>query len=260
MKKAILVFVFAMVVAGGCFGGWERTYGGEGLDYGFSVFETTDSSYIITGSTGSYGPAASDFFNLYALKIDLNGDTVWTRAFGGDTIDNGYSAVQALDGGYLLVGTTTSSGAGGLDVWLIKINVDGDTLWTRTYGGSSNDVGGAVIQTFDGNYLIAGCSRSFGAGGYDVYLIKVNSLGDTIWTRVFGGDENDYGVSVIETSDDNYIIVGRTSSFEASWYDVYLIKVSSSGDTLWTRTYGGTYSDYGNCVTQTFDGGYIITE
>jgi len=114
----------------------------------------------------------------------------------------------------------------------------GDTLWTRTYGGSSSDIGWSVQQTSDGGYIIAGYTESFGAGGYDVYLVKTNSSGNTLWTRTYGGTEGDYGYSVQQTSDGGYIIAGRTSSFGAGSYDVYLVRTDSYGDTLWTRSDG----------------------
>ena len=134
-----------------------------------------------------------------------------------------------------------------------------DTLWTRTYGGSSNDRGYSVGITSDGGYIITGETYSFGAGGYDLYLIKTDSLGNTIWTKTYGGSSNDYGYSVQRTTDGGYIIVGSTYSGSATTFDVYLLKTDSLGDSLWARTFGGPYSDYGHSVQETKDHGYIVT-
>ncbi|MFQ5868905.1 MAG: hypothetical protein ACE5JC_03275, partial [Candidatus Zixiibacteriota bacterium] len=116
----------------------------------------------------------------------------------------------------------------------------GDTLWTRAYGGSGYDRGYSVQQTSDGGYIIAGYTESFGAGDYDVYLLKTDSSGDTLWTRTYGGSDWDRGYCIQQTSDGGYIITGESWSFGAGYSDVYLLKTDSSGDTLWTRTYGGS--------------------
>ena len=113
----------------------------------------------------------------------------------------------------------------------------------------------AVRQTTDGGYIVTGRTISFGAGNYDVYLIKTDSLGDTLWTKTYGGTNTDYGYAVQQTTDGGYIVAGYTLSFGAGNYDVYLIKADSLGDTLWTKTYGGGNFDEGWAVQQTTDGG-----
>ena len=113
-----------------------------------------------------------------------------------------------------------------------------DTLWTKTFGGSRKDLGNSVQQTSDGGYIITGYTESYGAGG-DVWLIKTDAIGDTIWTKTFGGSDSDYGNSVQQTSDGGYIITGFTKSYGAGSYDVWLIKTDASGDTIWTKTQVG---------------------
>jgi hypothetical protein len=197
---------------------------------------------------------------LIFVSIDVyaQSDTLWTKTYGGADNDYGWSAKQTSDGSFIITGHTYSFGAGGYDVYLIKTNSSGDTLWTKTYGGANNDYGYSVQQTSDGGYIIAGHTGSFGAGGDNVYLIKADSSGDTLWTKTYGGTGGDHGSSVQQTSDGGYIIAGGTYSFGAGNADVYLIKADSSGDTLWTKTYGGTSSDFGRSVQQISDGEYII--
>ena len=130
--------------------------------------------------------------------------------------------------------------------------------WIRIFGGTYQDVGYSVQKTSDGGYTVAGYTRSFGAGGYDVYIVKTDSSGDTIWTRTYGGVGEDYGYSIQQTMDGGYIITGYTNSFGVGWDDVYLIKTDSTGDTLWTRTFGGVYWDVAISIQQTTDGGYIV--
>lgn len=185
-------------------------------------------------------------------------DTLWTKTYGGAANDIGYSVQQTLDGGYIIVGETHSFGAGDADVWLLKTDENGDTVWTHTYGGDSADIGYSVQQTADSGYIIAGETRSFGAGGNDVYLIKTNSLGDTLWIKTYGGKGPDMGCSVQQTSDSGYIVVGWTRPFPGSTRDYLLIKTNALGDTLWTRIYSLDQLDYGWCVKQNPDKGYII--
>lgn len=136
-----------------------------------------------------------------------------------------------------------------------------DTLWTRSYGGSDLDIGWCVQKTYDNGYVIAGETGSFGAGSHDIWLIKTDSCGDTLWTRTYGGSKADEGYFVQQTSDSGYILVGRTSSF-GSQEKIWLIKTDRNGDTLWTRTFEKLYHscEVGGCVRETSDSGYIILQ
>ncbi len=236
---------------------FQRAYGGWSWDEGYSVAQTTDGGYIITSITYSFGGGHGD---VWLIKTNAFGDTMWTRTYdGGTTDDCGYSVAQTADGGYVVAGVTKPFGADPAAAWLIKTDAWGDTMWTRTYGGEDRDWGYAVALTTDGGYVITGYTKSFGAGGEDVWLIKTDSSGDTIWTRTFGGPDDDRAYMVTQTTDGGYVITGRTESFGAGEFDAYLIKTDASGDTIWTRTFGGTDSDIGYSGRQTADGGYIVT-
>ena len=192
--------------------------------------------------------------SLYSLLFAGAPDTLWTRTYGGALEDRGYSVQQTNDGGFIIVGTTKSFGAGEADVYLIRTNSGGDTLWTRTYGGVDNDFARSVQQTSDGGFVISGWTSNFGAAGTDVYLIKINSIGDTVWTKTYDRAANDYGYSVQQLSDEGFIVSGFTSAED----DVYLIRTDHNGDTLWTKTYGESYREFGRSVQVTNDGGFII--
>jgi hypothetical protein len=235
---------------------FERTYGGIRYDISWDVQQTSDSGYIIAGTTSSYGAGIAD---VYLIKTNELGDTLWTKTYGGSSYESGYPVQQTSDGGYIVAGSTSSFGAGSYDVYLIRTNDLGDTLWTRTYGGSNSDVAYSVQQTSDGGYIVTGFTNSLGAGSSDVYLIKTNDLGDTLWTRTYGDTLSDTGSSVQQTSDGGYIIAGYSSSFGAGDVDAYLVRTNGVGDTLWTKTYGGNGDDYSHSVQQTQDGGYIIS-
>ncbi|MBM3330451.1 T9SS type A sorting domain-containing protein [candidate division WOR-3 bacterium] len=192
------------------------------------------------------------------LPSFLPAQITFQRTYGGIGDDRGFSVRQTADGGYIIAGQTSIFEGSNTDVYLIKTDSLGDTLWTRTFGGDSNDFGFSVRQTTDSGYIISGKTSSFGAGNEDVYLIRTNSNGDTLWTKTFGGDSNDCGPSVQVTADGGCIITGYTRSFGMGQADVYLVKTDIHGDTMWTRTYGGTGNDNGYSVQQTVDDGYII--
>jgi len=231
---------------------WTKTYGGGSGDYGNSVQQTQDGGYIIAGYTESFGM----IYKVYLIKTNASGDTLWTRVFGQEDINKGNSVQQTTDGGYIVAGWCYNLSTGTSQVYLVKTNAQGDTLWTKTYGRYGIFCGSG-IQTTDQGYIITGYTNFFG-NAVQVYLIKTNALGDTLWTKTYGGASNDWGSSIRQTSDGGYIIAGYTSSYGAGDLDVYLIKTNASGDTLWTKTFGGTGPDYGESVQQTLDGGYII--
>jgi len=235
---------------------WTRTYGGTGSDFAYSVKQTTDGGYIVAGGTLSFG--AGDW-DCYLVKTDASGDTVWTRSYGGYSADEARSVQQTVDGGYIITGYSASFGGGSYDVYLVRTDAEGDTLWTRTYGGQGTDWGLSVEQTTDGGFIVAGVAEvSFGAVDGDFCLIKTDAMGDTLWTRTFGGANWDQAQCVQQTADGGYIVAGYTASFGAGTSDFYLVKTDGSGNQLWMRTYGGNNSEGAFSVQQTADGGYIL--
>jgi hypothetical protein len=236
---------------------WTRTFGNPGdEDMANQVRQTADDGFIVVGHSWLYGPGNSD---VRLIKTDANGDTLWTRTIGGTGDEEGNSVQQTADGGYIVAGATESFGTGRFDVYLIKLNGAGDTLWTKTFGDTTSDEGHSVEQTADGGYIITGATNyNGGAGQRDLYLVKTDVNGDALWTRTIGGSDDDEGSSVRQTADGGYIIAGSTLSFGAGTYDVYLVKTDANGDTLWTKTYGGSQRDLGWSVCQTTDGGYVI--
>jgi hypothetical protein len=236
---------------------WSQAYGDTLQESALSVQQTSDGGYVFAGRSDSYGSSSAD---VLLVKTDNSGGVLWTRSYGGAGWDEGSSVQQTADGGYIVVGSTDSFGANQIDVYVVKTNSSGDTLWTRTYGGGGGDVGSSVRQVPDGGYLIVGSTGSFGAGTDDVYLVRTDASGTPLWTKTYGGSSPERGYSVWHTSDGGFIISGSTESYGGGSFPfVYLIRTNSSGDTLWTRTYGGTAGDqYGLYVQQTSDGGYIV--
>jgi hypothetical protein len=203
------------------------------------------------------------FFWLVRLSAQPP-DTLWTKTYGEEGDDYGYSVQQTADGGYIIAGRTSSFGTGSIDVYLIKTDSLGNLVFQKTYGGPNSDFGYSVKQTTDGGYIIAGRTLINNIVHNDVYLIKTDSLGDTLWTKTYGGSHNEWAYSVQQTADEGYILAGQTSSFGGLPWSVYLIKTDSLGNTLWTKTYGIGNDGYlnafnhGYSVQQTTDGGYAI--
>jgi len=234
---------------------WTRTYGGTDYDGAHSAQQTADGGYIITGYTSSYGTGER---NGWLIKTDSLGDTVWTRSYSGAGWDCVYSAQQMDDHGYILVGAYGTTNPSDADAWLIKTDSLGYRLWDRTFGGGLLDAWFSIQRTDDGGYVIVGRTRSYGPGDCDAWLVKLDRYGDTVWTRTFGGPYDDWGLSGQQTDDGGYVVAGWTMSFGAGEHDAWLIKTDSLGDTVWTRTHGGTRPDLAWAGQQTRDGGYVL--
>lgn len=234
---------------------WTASFGGLLNEDGFAGCVTSDGGYAVLGSTFSYG--AGDY-DLYLLRLDSAGDTLWSATYGGPDTDQGFDIQQTADGGFILAGKTRSFGAGDADVYLVKTDFLGGEIWTRTFGDTGRDEGWSVRQTSDLGYIIAGKTNSRGAGADDFYLIKTDSAGDSLWSRTFGGANGESATAVRATLDGGYIVFGTTGSFGSGYSSMYAVKTDAGGDSLWTAAYGGDKSDLGQAVELTPDGGFIF--
>lgn len=277
---------------------WTRTFGDTRQDYGYCVQQTADHGFVLAGKTESGGRE----HDVLVVRTDSAGETVWSKVYGRWTGDEAAMAVcETRDHGLAVAGYTATIGAGGRDIWLLRLAADGETLWTRTYGGSESDAAYAVEQTGDHGFLVTGDTKSFGAGGTDVYQVRTDSLGTELWartygwegedhgrsacgetiagfttsrgagesdlllvgpglSRTYGGSNADSGYSLARLADRGYAILGNTESYgHGVRYrpDLYLVRTDAQGDTLWTATYGDTWYDYGRSVATTRDGGFI---
>jgi hypothetical protein len=239
---------------------WNKTYGGPGSDFGYSLIGTSDGGYAIAASTDTYADGYDDF---WLIKTDASGNVQWSKTYGSPDDDVPSSLVATSDGGYAIAGITWSSPAvAPVDMYLVKTDANGNMQWSKTYGGALWEECSSVVETSDGGYAMTGSTTSFGPGDRsDVYLVKTDSSGNMQWNKTYGGDSittNDSGSSVIQTSDAGYVIAGTTWSSSTGSNDVYLIRTDVNGALQWSRTYGGTSDERGRSMVQASDGGYAI--
>jgi len=231
--------------------GWGMTLGGIGSDMGYEIINTSDGGFAITGTTASYGAGLSDMF---LAKFASDKSLTWISTWGGAAGDNGRSLVQTDDGGYAVVGYTASFGAGGNDIFLAKYQSDGTLSWSKTYGGALSDIGSVIKKTSDGEFILAGYTQSFGAGGSDIFIAKLTSDGTFAWANTWGGTLSDIGNGLVLAGDGGYVISGSTSNYGAGSSDFLIAKFTSDGNFLWNKIWGGAGVDTSNSLIRVNDG------
>jgi hypothetical protein len=232
---------------------WSATFGGSAPDFGWSVCEVADG-FVIAGFTESFGEGENDF---YLVKASRDGDEVWSRTFGGEGNDRCWALTPTSDGGLLLVGETTSFGAGEQDVHLVKTDAQGEFQWSQTHGGEKSDRAFAVSRAADG-FVLAGQTFSEGAGDRDAYVLKFSPEGELGWSRTFGGEASDVAHYVVRTDDGNFMVTGYTTSFGQDGDDPFLIKIDPQGAALWTRVIPLEGNNHTISGDQAADGGFYL--
>ncbi|UCG36764.1 MAG: hypothetical protein JSV64_00320 [Candidatus Bathyarchaeota archaeon] len=222
----------------------------------FEVSHGLSSTDFMVDTTGRVSVDDGSHQNHYGLATYVTTASEWNQTYGGARDDEGWSVVQTSDGGFAIAGTAKSFGAADSDFWLVKTDASGNHLWNQTYGGTSHDWGCSIVQTLDGGYIIAGRTY-FSETAYDFRLVRVDALGNHLWNQTYGGTGYDNALSVVQTEDGGFAVVGVTESLGAS-SDVWLVKTDAGGNLEWNQTYGGTSYEAGWSVVQTNDGGYAI--
>ncbi|RLC34327.1 MAG: hypothetical protein DRZ76_02875 [Candidatus Nealsonbacteria bacterium] len=251
--KGIFILGFILICFSSfAFAGWERTYGGSDDEVAYSLIQTSEGGYLITGYTNSFGVGNLD---IYLVKTNENGDTVWTRTYGGRDYDQGHDIIQTIDGGYVITGIwgATSYGhhwASG-DVFLLKIDTEGNYLWLKIFGSNERDWGYSVVQTLDGGYAVLGYT-DFGPGRSDAYLIRTDSLGNMIWERTYGGEGEQVGEGILQKGDGGFILLVNND------HRINIISTDRDGDIIWEHAYSAGYSTLGHSICATSDSGYFV--
>ena len=230
---------------------WQKTYGGVYSDGASSIQQTVDGGYISVGGTISFGMGKGD---VWILKLTSDGQIAWQNTYGDAEYDKASSFQQTQDGGYIIAGSTSSFGYGDSDAWVFKLSSSGSIEWQKTYGGIDTENIISIQQTSDGGYVIGGDTLSFGAGSYDIWVLRLTSDGEIEWQKTYGGLEYDSLGEIRVTSEGGFLAVGRTKSFGSGWgeeYDIWVLKLTSDGQIEWQKTYGGKENDYGYSVRET---------
>lgn len=258
---------------------WQKTFGGSDNDLFYSVCETADGGYIAAGHTESTNGDITEnngSRDVLVVKFTANGSVSWHKTYGGTAFETARSIIQTAEGGYIFAGSTNSTDGdvasthGGNDVWIVKLDNQGDIEWEKTYGGTSGDAGYSIVKSAAGGYIVAGQSNSADGdltennGMTDLLVFKINETGTLLWQTAWGGSDADYGRKLIETSDGNIVVVGYSASNNGDLTenkgaeDGWILKLSGTGSLIWQKSIGGTESDYVWDVIENANGAYIL--
>lgn len=235
---------------------WYRQYGRSTGDRANCIRLTEDRGYIVAGETWGHAESEADF---WVLKLQPDGEISWQKAYGGPGYEDALSIGRTADGGFIVMGYSDSFGEGPEDIWVLKLDGEGNIMWQRIYGEPGIDeMGSSIHQTFDGGYIMAGGTGLLTELGPDIIVLKLGREGDVVWAKTYGTDYWDHARSVVQTGDGGYVVAGETYSFGAGDMDVWIVKMGGSGDILWQKTYGGTGEDRPGAVIETVDGGLAV--
>lgn len=229
---------------------WKNVIGKDGWDEGVAVVQSQDGNFIIAGWSDSF---KKDNTDIYLIKMGE-----WEKIYGGDNDDIAVSMAKTKDGDYIITGLTSSFNVAYYDVYVLKVDKNGNKIWEKAYGGKGYDRGNAIKETRDGGYIIAGLTESFGNGFEDVYLIKLNQKGDVMWHKAYGTPAYERAYDVIETSDDNLLVVGECQNTKNNSEDGYILKLNSKGEIIWIKNIGKNEDEKFYSVLETKQGEYLI--
>ena len=278
---------------------WDHRYGGSGFENLFSIQKTADGGFILGGYSDS--PVSGDKSepgwggdDYWIMKVNSNGFKQWNKRYGGTDHDEFTAVIQTKDGGYILGGYSRSDISGdksqdawddndpfynAADYWIVKTDSQGNKLWDKRFGGSSEDQLSCILQTSDGGYIIGGSSKSDSSGdktqqswnvitfGWDYWIVRIDSVGNKLWDKRYGGSGQDYLFSMLKTNDGNYLLGGWSSSgaegdkTEPDWGgggDYWIVKIDTAGNKLWDKSFGGLDYDILYSMQQTMDGGFVL--
>lgn len=233
---------------------WQKEFGDIGSDTAYSVHQMTDEGYIIGGHVDSQQGNNED---AWALKLFPDGSIEWNQVFGGSKIDEARCIRQTSDKGYVFCGKTSSEGRGGTDLMVIKLGINREIEWQMGYGGTKDDAAYYIEQTNDKGYIVAGGTKSYGAGGEDMWILKLDFNGIAQWQLTYGGDYDDCAFSVQQIENQNYIVAGTVQKTSGGPKYIWLLQLDEAGGIEWQKIYGKNEDDYAYCARQTKGGGII---
>tara|TARA_B100001287_G_scaffold72409_1_gene60026 strand:+ start:1753 stop:3291 length:1539 start_codon:yes stop_codon:yes gene_type:complete len=259
---------------------WEKNYGGSFSDEAFSLQQTQDGGYVFTGpSTSSDIDVSTNQGNhdYWIVKLDSLANIEWSKSYGGSLQDTPYSIKQTIEGGYIIAGVSKSADGdvtgnhGGFDIWIIRLDALGNLMWEKALGGSGSEWAESILETNDNGFIFCGETNSDDGdvtgnhGSSDYWVVKLNSFGNLVWQKCFGGTSSEEAYSIVQTNDGGYAVAGRAYSnngdvtINLGSYDYWILKLNNLGNIEWEKSLGGTDYDMAYCIEQTIDQGFIIS-
>lgn len=258
---------------------WQTSAGGPGIDQARSGIRTSFGEYVFVGGAQFNGGDVSGLhggYDLWLTKFGPSGNLVWQKALGGSGDDMGNQVIEATDGGFVCVGSTTSDDLdvsgnhGEFDAWVVKTNGAGVIEWQKCFGGSESETASDIIGTADGGFLVVGEASSADGdvssnlGSYDFWVVRLNAMGELLWERSYGGSSGDFANTVCQNPDGSWLVAGTTASsdmdvtgYHGGGTDIWAILLNASGDLLWQKTLGGSGFDMGLCTMSDQTGTYV---
>lgn len=245
MKKFVILFLCAITFQLKAQFVFQKVIGNANSSFARDVIQLQDTNYLITGASSGYGDYTA---NAFLMKIDQQGNHMWTKNFGGSNADWAMQLVEESDNSIVFAGYTNSFGNGGYDIWVVKTDESGNVIWSKTYGGSDWDFGYSIIKTIDNNYLIAGETYSYGSGNNDAFLLKINQSGDSLWMKTYGESDLDLAREVVTLPDGKFVFTGTKRSPAQNYTDIWVAKTDDLGNMEWEQTYGSPLNDEGHSL------------
>lgn len=234
---------------------WRRFLGSSDHDWANDLIETREGNFVVVGYSRDPREGHN---NAWVFMVDPQGRVKWSRTFGGDKGDEARSVIQTLDGGLAIVGFSHSFGIGKSDIWLLKLDAEGNEQWQETYGGKEADRGNCLVETPEGDLILAGYTQSFGSGQADLLVLKVDAQGKGIWKENYGGKNNEAAESMALTRDGHLVLAGWTNSVRSGSTDGLVMELDGQGKKIWSRTFGGVHTDMFFDLTPSFDGHFYL--
>lgn len=232
---------------------FDLNFGATGDDRARHATITPRNHILIAGSFQT----ETNYTDFYLVETDINGNFMNEKTFGNELDDDATAVIIGNDENILLGGNTTTA-SGTKDILLYKLNSEEEIIWQKTYGGNNNEELNFILPAENSGYLLVGLTESFGAGSRDIYLLKIDENGNELWSKTYGGFNQEGGNQIIATDDDNYLLFGFTQTFGAGDRDFYLLKINPQGDVIWTKTYGSSNYEESQEIVKAENGGYLL--
>jgi uncharacterized delta-60 repeat protein len=237
---------------------WRKLLGGKKVDKGVAISRSKDGQLLVLGESKSFNRGNGQ--DLYIAKVSLDGKLLWQKSYGGSEDEFAAGVAGTNDGGVLIVGDSESySKKRYRDIYIVRLDKNGNMLTTKTIGGKFNDEANALTRTADGNFMLVGSREIKHTGDADFFLLKLNQNGEKIWARTLGEDQNDVLHAVAPTPDGGIVATGRTRSYNSSQTDLAVMHFNQKGKLIWFKIYGFKYYDEGNAITMTKNGTFVVS-